>query len=291
MSVAELRIRKLTPVIGAELTGISLAESRDQSVLDAIYEALIEHHVIFLPDQPVSPTDHLALAQSFGEPQPPHPVYPHHPDCEHVMVLHHGPHNPPDTDGWHTDVTYQRTPPFASILWARKVPEVGGDTLWASLVSAYESLPEGIKSEIDEMHAVHDLGDFRNNYSVGETNGDKLAEAHQKFGSSIHKVVQVHPVSKRKYIYINESFTQHIVGLRATDSNKLLEFLYHHINQPEHQVRFHWSDNTIAMWDNRCTWHYATSDYLPQERIMHRITVVNDRRVAKQSSDHIQLTG
>ena len=274
-----IQIEPLTPAIGAEVFGVDLAAGMSEDVLDEIYSALIDHHVIFMKGQAITVGDHLKFAESFGDPEPPHPIYPHHPECKQVVVLHTGPHNPPDTDGWHTDVTFRKTPPFASILWAKQIPSIGGDTLWTSLISAYESLPQGIQSEIEELSAVHDMGDFRNDFAVGESDGERVTEAHQRFGSAIHPLVQTHPVSGKKFVFANEGFTQHIVGLKASDSSQLLNLLYHHINQPEHQVRFRWSQGAIAMWDNRCTWHYATADYLPNERIMHRITVMNDGRL------------
>ena len=160
-----MEIRPLTPAIGAELGGVDLATNLDETTLDAIYRALIEHQVIFFRDQQISPQQHLALARSLGEPQPPHPIYPQHADFENIVVLKNGPDNPPDTDGWHTDLTFRRNPPFASLLVARVVPDCGGDTLWASLCRAWETLPAGIQSELEEMQAVHDLGDFRNNYA------------------------------------------------------------------------------------------------------------------------------
>ncbi len=162
---------------------------------------------------------------------------------------------------------------------ARKVPEIGGDTLWLSLTAAYEGLPEGLKSELEEMRAVHDLGDLRNTFASGESDGNKVNEAHRVLGSAVHPVVQVHPVSGRKFLYVNEGFTQHLVGFGATESNRLLAYLYQHMQRPEYQVRFRWSKEAMAIWDNRCTCHYATADYLPQERVMHRITVVRDSRV------------
>lgn len=275
----KIQVRKLTPAIGAELSGIDLNKPLDKMILDEIYGNLIEHHVIFFRDQDISPENHLALARSFGEPQPPHPVYPHHDLFENIMILHNGPDNPPDTDGWHTDVTFNQNPPFASLLLARTVPDCGGDTLWLSLVRAWETLPAGLRSELENLTAVHDMGDFRNNFATAQSDGSELVEAHQRFGSAIHRVVQTHPVSGRKFLYINEGFTQHIVGMRASDSNKMLDFLYHHIDQPENQVRFHWTPGAMAIWDNRCTWHYATADYLPQQREMHRITIINDARV------------
>ena len=221
----------------------------------------------------------MSLAQSLGAPQLPNPLYPRHPESEKIMILRSGADNPPDTGGWHTDLTYKQNPPFASLLVAREIPECGGDTLWLSLASAWESLPRGIQSELEELNAVHDLGDFRNNFCAGEKNANKLINAHQEFGSAIHPVVKTHPVSGRKFLYINESFTQQIIGMRATESRRMLDFLFRHIELPENQVRYRWSTGAMAIWDNRCTWHYATADYLPHTREMHRITVVNDKRV------------
>ena len=280
--MAEDRIiaRKLTPAIGAELDGIDLGRPLSLPQLDQVYLSLIEHQVIFFRDQKISPEAHLALAKSLGEPQPRHPAYPHLDGFENIMVLKNGPDNPPDTDGWHTDLTFKDNPPFASLLVARTVPDCGGDTLWLSLSRAWETLSAGMQSELEQMSAVHDMGDFRNNFAVGEVDGSKLMDAHQQFGSAIHPVVKTHPVSGRKFLYINESFTQQIVGLRATDSNKLLGSLYHHMNQPENQVRFKWTAGAMAIWDNRCTWHYAAADYLPERREMHRITIINDTRVS-----------
>ena len=279
MSAKNFKIQKMTPAIGAKISGIDLMEMVSDDLLDAVYEALIEHQVIFFRNQPITPAGHKAFAESFGEPEPPHPVYPHLEGHENIVLLSNGPDNPPDTNGWHTDHTFRQEPPFASFLMARKVPEIGGDTLWLSLTAAYEGLPEGLKSELEEMRAVHDLGDFRNTFASGESGVNKVNEAHRVLGSAVHPVVQVHPVSGRKFLYVNEGFTQHLVGLGATESNRLLAYLYQHMQRPEYQVRFRWSKEAMAIWDNRCTCHYATADYLPQDRVMHRITVVRDSRV------------
>ena len=223
MDQAELRVRKLTPAIGAELSGIDLSVSLDQLALDQIYDALIEHQVIFFRDQSISPENHLVLASSFGDLQLPNPLYPRHSVSDNIMILRSGADMPPDTGGWHSDVTYRQDPPFACLLVAREVPECGGDTLWLSLARAWESLPSGMQSEISELKAVHDMGDFRNNFTIDETSADKLVAAHQDFGSAIHPIVKTHPVSGRQFIYVNESFTQQIVGMRATESNRLLD--------------------------------------------------------------------
>ena len=129
------------------------------------------------------------------------------------------------------------------------------------------------------MSAVYDLSDFRNTFARNQTDGVAITSAHKALGSAIHPVVQTHPVSGRQFLFVNEGFTQHPIGLKATDSNKLLDYLYHHISQPENQVRFQWTTHAMAIWDNRCTSHYATADYFPEQRIMHRITVVNDARI------------
>ncbi len=273
-----MKVQKLTPAIGAELRDIDLRELTDKAARVQIYEALIEHQVIFITGREISPAIHLSLAQSLGEPQLPNPLYPRHPDSEHIMILRSGAGNPPDTGGWHTDMTYRQNPPFACLLIAREVPDCGGDTLWLSLCSAWDSLSSGVQSEIEELQAVHDMGDFRNNFTLHETDAGRLNEAHQQFGSAIHPMVKTHPVSGRRFLYINESFTQQIVGMRATESRRLLDYLFRHIEQPENQVRFRWSAGTLAIWDNQCTSHYATADYLPQSREMHRITVLDDAR-------------
>jgi len=166
-----LKIRKLTPAIGAEMSGLDLSRPLNATSLSEIYDALIEYQVIFFRDQDISPESHLSLALSFGDLQPPNPLYPRHETSDNIMILRSGPDCPPDTGGWHTDVTYKQNPPFACLLVARKVPDCGGDTLWLSLSRAWETLPVGIQSELEELNAVHDLGDFRNNFASGENDG------------------------------------------------------------------------------------------------------------------------
>lgn len=278
MTTDTLQIKRLTPSIGAEISGVNLSASLNQSTLDVIYGALMDHLVIFFRDQEISAQNHLDFALSFGEPEPRHPVYPHVAGFENVVLLENDGANPPDTDGWHTDLTFRQDPPFASILWANKVPQCGGDTMWCNLYAAYEALPDDMKAYLDGMMAVHDMGDFRNNFSVDETSADRLIEAHKRFGSAIHPIVREHPVTGRKFLYVNDSFTVHVVGLRAAESGRLLDNLFAHMTQPEFQVRFQWRDHSMAMWDNRCTMHYAVADYMPDYRCMHRITVVRDQR-------------
>ena len=275
-----ISVDKITPSIGAEISGINLSDNLSNDNLNYIYELLIEHKVIFFYNQFISPKYHLNFAKSFGLIEPPHPIYPHVKNFPEIVLLDNNKNNPPDTDVWHTDVTFRSNPAFASILYSRVVPSCGGDTLWASLTSIYQALPDHIKNYLQDLKAIHDMGDFRNNFTVNEESGDanKLLKGYEKFGNAIHSVIKEHPISKKKLLYINPGFTNHIIGLNSSESKNLLNYLFNFMNKPEFQLRFKWKPNVIAMWDNRSTMHYAIGDYMPNHRLMHRITVTNDKR-------------
>ena len=276
----EYNLEQITPTIGAEISNIDLSQDLSEEKLDQIYQDLIDYKVIFFRNQEISPKNHIALAKSFGEIEPPHPVYPHVKDFPEIVLLENDANNPPDTDEWHTDVTFKSDPAFASILYSKIIPPSGGDTLWCSLSAIYEALPSDTKKYLETLRAVHDMGSFRNNFidDDNEKSAHNVNEGFQKFGNAIHPMVKVHPISKNKLLYINPGFTSQIVGMNMTDSNNLLTYLFNFMNKPEFQIRFKWSANTIAIWDNRCTMHYAIGDYMPHHRQMNRITVLNDKR-------------
>ncbi len=278
--MSNYQINKLTPNIGAEIIGKDIFDNLTKTVCDKIYETLIEHKVIFFRNQEITNKQHIRFAKSFGEIEPPHPVYPHVDHFPEIVLLENNENKPPDTDVWHTDVSFKPNPPFASILYSKIIPSSGGDTLWSCLSSIYDALPNDIRKYLETLKAVHDMGDFRNTFTKNEAIGraEKLNEGFKKFGSSIHPVIKTHPVTKKKFIYVNPGFTNHFVGLNATDSNNLLNYLFTFMNKPEFQIRFKWTENTIAMWDNRCTMHYAIGDYIPHHRKMHRVTILNDKR-------------
>ena len=184
----------------------------------------------------------------------------------------------PDTNDWHKDFTFKSNPPFASILHGVSVPKVGGDTLWASMSAAYESLPEGWKEDLEGLEAIHDMGTFRNDF-YREGGVDSVNSALKKVGSAVHKVVDTHPISGLKYLNVNQSFTRNIVNESQGSSDHILQFLFKHMAKPEFQVRFYWQNNSVAIWDNRITQHYAVNDYLPNIRHMQRVTIINDKRV------------
>lgn len=273
-----MRIERLTPALGAELD-IDLANITAEGA-QAVYDALMAHQVVFFRDQQMTPAQHIELAKYFGEIDVPHPVYQNHPELPAITVLENDANRPPDTNDWHKDLTFRESPPFMSILYAKTVPETGGDTLWANMALAYDNLSPHMQDMLGTLEAVHDIGCFRNDYLGNEQNIEAMNEGVRSNGAWVHLVIGTHPVTGAKYINVNRSFTQHIVGMLKAESDRLLEYIYLHIDQPEHQVRFRWHDNSVAMWDNRVTQHYALADYLPGYRCMNRVTVNSDLRVA-----------
>ena len=272
-----LKVIQLTPSIGATISEISLNKDLNSETIEQIYSALIKHQVIFFRGQDISPENHLKLAESLGEIDPGHPVYPHVEGYQSIVLLKNDVNNRPDTNDWHKDLTFKSNPPFASILHGVKVPKVGGDTLWASMSAAYDALPNGWKEQLEGLEAIHDMGTFRNDF-YKEGGIDSVNSALKKVGSAVHKIIETHPISGLQYLNVNQSFTRNIINESQGPSDHILQFLYQHISKPEFQVRFHWEDNSIAIWDNRITQHYAVCDYLPELRHMQRVTVINDKR-------------
>ena len=274
-----MKIEQVTPVIGAELSGIDL-NHLSSNELDDIYGALIEHKVIFFRDQNLTPEAHLAFAKSFGEPEAPHPIYPSIEGYENIVLLKSGAGSKPDTNDWHKDMTFKANPPFTSILHAIQVPDVGGDTMWSNTNAAYTALPLMWQNYLTDMEAIHDIGTFRNDlYFKGGI--EAVNDGLKNTGSAVHKIVDTHPVSGLKYLNVNQSFTRHIIGEIQGESDRILQYLYQHMAKPEFQVRLRWRNNTVAMWDNRITHHYAICDYLPKVRHMQRVTVLRDKREPK----------
>lgn len=280
-------VREITPAIGAVIEGVEFARPLTEGLCDGIYEALLKHLVVFVRRADPTPERHLEFAANFGVLDEPHPLYPHVDEHENIVLLENNREAPPDTNGWHTDLTFKAEQPFASILVARSVPESGGDTLWASLYAAYDRLPDGLKRDLSDLEAVHDLGDFRNTIGVGKggkTGEARLDESVGAFGHRIRPLIGEHPVIGRRFLNFNESFVSHIMGLTTNESNALRTYLANHMNRPEIQMRWHWADGDLAMWDNRVTMHYAVADYLPQYRCMNRVTVLRDRRAPENRS-------
>ena len=272
------KVEAITPVIGASISGISLNQDLKSDTVEKIYNALIKYQVIFFREQNLTPESHLQLAKRFGDIDPGHPVYPHVEGFQSIVLLKNDESSRPDTNDWHKDLTFKSNPPFASILHGVSVPKIGGDTLWASMSAVYDSLTDGWKEDLEGLEAIHDMGTFRNDfYKEGGINS--VNSALKKVGSAVHKVIEKHPISGKKYLNVNQSFTRNILNVSQGASDHILKFLFQLLARPEFQVRFHWQNNSVAIWDNRITQHYAVNDYLPNSRHMQRVTIINDKRV------------
>jgi taurine dioxygenase len=272
-----MEFERLTGTLGAEVLGADLTRPLTDTAAEELYDGLMTHQVLVFRAQALSPEAHLGLASTLGEVDGGHPVYPHVDGFQSIVELIADEDHPPDTDDWHKDLTFNVNPPFASILRAVTVPDRGGDTLWASMSAVYEGLSPGWQSDLEELHAVHDMGTFRNDY-FRQGGVSAINKALAEVGSAVHNVIETHPVTGLKYLNVNQSFTRHILNMNQGPSDEMLQYLFQQVRKPEVQVRLRWQKDTVAIWDNRVTQHYAVCDYLPQRRHMQRVTVINDKR-------------
>jgi taurine dioxygenase len=265
-------VDKLTPVIGAELSGVDLGRPISNRQLDELHRALAENLVIFFRDQQMTEEQHLSFGRLFGD-QHLHPAAPHAPGHPELMIIHADKDSPrANGEGWHSDVSCDPEPPMGSILYIRTCPPNGGDTLFASMYAAYEAFSERMKRYLDGLTAIHDGEDeYRGlyaNYGVADKPSYPRAE---------HPVIRTHPVTGRKALYVNRGFTRRIVGVPRDESDAVLNYLYEHAANPLFQCRFRWRPNSVAFWDNRCTQHQAMWDYWPHTRSGHRVTVKGEK--------------
>jgi taurine dioxygenase len=266
-----ITVDKLTPIIGAEIGGVDLARPSNRQ-MDEIHRALAESLVVFFHDQCLSEDQHLDLGRRFGELHV-HPAAPHAPGRPELMVIHADEHSPrANGEGWHSDVSCDPEPPMGSVLYIRRCPPQGGDTLFASMYAAYEALSERMKTYLAGLTAIHDGEDVYRGLYAGVADKPCYPRAE-------HPVVRTHPVTGRKALYVNRGFTRRILGVPLDESHAILEYLYQHAANPLFQCRFRWRENSIAFWDNRCTQHRAMWDYWPHTRSGHRVTIRGERPV------------
>ena len=272
-----LHIQALGPAIGALVTGIDLTQPVSDAQRDALLAGLIQHHVLFFENQPVTPVQQRDLARRFGELHI-HPVYPTHPDAVEIIVLDTDVNNLPDNDNWHTDVTFIETPPAGAILAAKLLPETGGDTLWTSGIAAFEALSAPFRTLLSGLRAEHDFKKSFQEYKYRKTEEEhqRWQEAVAKHPPLLHPVVRTHPVTGKQALFVNEGFTTRINELSELESEALLKLLFTHATRPEFSIRWRWHENDVAFWDNRVTQHFAVDDYRPNRRVMHRATILGD---------------
>ena len=272
MSYQTIEVRKLTPVIGAEIHGVDLARPLGNQQFQEIHDALMANLVIFFREQKLDMDQHADFGRKFGKlhihPASPSPIE-GHPEILVVKADENSKHVAGER--WHSDVSCDVEPPMASILHIHQVPpDGGGDTMFANMYRAYETLSEPIRRMLDSMTAMHE-GEhvYRGRYG--------LKDEGKVFPKAEQPIVRTHPVTGRQALYVNRGFTTRIVGLKKPESDAILELLYQHIETPEFCCRFKWQPNSIAFWDNRCVQHRALWDYFPQKRFGHRVTICGDK--------------
>jgi len=257
--------------VGAELRGIDLSRGLTDSARDAISQALADRGVVFFRDQSLTPEQHIELAQAFGAINV-NRFFSHADGYPEIALVVKEPHQTKNIGGgWHTDHSYDQVPAKGSLLFGRGPPPTGGDTLFASMYAAYESLSDGLKQTLAGLRAVHSSRHVFGVKREGmEGRFHNQTEATQ---DAVHPVVITHPDSGRKALYVNPGFTLRFEGWTDEESRPLLSYLYQHAVRPEFTYRFVWQPGSLAFWDNRATWHYAVNDYQGERRLMHRITV------------------
>ena len=271
-----MQLQQVAGALGAEISDIDLAGGLDASQAVEMRQLLNEHEVLFFRNQHIEPGAHRDLASVFG-PLQTHPAYGTVPGFPEVMILESTPERPSKIEVWHSDMTFRQHPPSVTVLRGVAVPAVGGDTLFASMTAAYDALSGGMKAYLEGLVAVHDFAQgFRE--SLAEPGGrERLGDALAANPPVRHPVVQTHPETGRKALFVNALFTTHIEGLPPLESQSLLQFLCEHAVLPEHTCRFRWQANSMVVWDNRSTQHKPVNDFLPHPRRLHRVVSEGDQ--------------
>ncbi|MGE0098015.1 MAG: TauD/TfdA dioxygenase family protein [Hydrogenophaga sp.] len=276
--------RLLSPTLGLELSGISLATDFSTEDTTALRGLLARHKVLVFRDQDITPAQHVAFARRFGELEV-HPIIKRHPDHPELVTFIHNDVNVGVENVYHSDTSFYPEPSMGSVLRCVECPEVGGDTIFVNMVAAYEALPDQVKEKLVGLNAMHDA-------SVVFSNRTPTPEGRAKLRQDIpaveHPVVRTHPETGEKILYVNEAFTTHFANFRQvnegvwnrdapTQARDLFAYLLRQARTPEFQVRIQWQKDTVVFWDNRAVQHYAIMDYYPHVRSMMRATVIGDR--------------
>ncbi|HZQ01585.1 MAG TPA: TauD/TfdA family dioxygenase [Reyranella sp.] len=268
--MSAIGISRVTPAIGAVISGVDLSRPLGNSEASALHDALMAHQVIFFRDQRMSVEQHKAFGRLFGDLLV-HPAakaeLEGHPE---IRVVHADEKTKVATgEVWHSDMSCEAEPPMGSVLYLHEGPESGGDTQFANMYVAYESLSEPMKRLCEGLTAMHS--------SAHVYSKDAYGRSDKRFPEAVHPVVRTHPVTGRKCLFVNRGFTTRIMELGKSESDALLDMLFRHAETPEFQCRFRWQKHSVAFWDNRCAMHRATFDYHPAVRHGHRVTIRGDR--------------
>jgi taurine dioxygenase len=272
-----IRVEPLSSALGAEVSGVDLAEPLEDGTIAEIRQAFLVHLVIFFRDQSLTPDQFLRFARTMGVPT----EYPFvagmegYPEITEVIKKEDERVNFGGI--WHSDTTYLECPPMGTLLYARQIPPLGGDTLFANMYMAYESLSAGMRRLLDDLRAVNsaDKG------TAAATRAERLRERPRDAGDTVtcaeHPIVRTHPETGRKALYVNPGHTLRISGFSDAESAPILDYLYQQQTRPEFSCRFRWRRDSLAFWDNRAAQHYPLNDYHGYRRALQRITLAGDR--------------
>ena len=279
-----MRVEQLTCSIGAEVMGVNLGDAaRDDGLFGELRMLLLKHKVLFLREQEISRAEHVAFARRFGELED-HPVAGSDPEHPGLVRIYKDLDSKPEhyENAYHCDATWRQAPPFGCVLRCIETPAVGGDTIWVNMGEAYRRLPEDVKRRIEGLRAKHSI-EHTFGAAMESEQRAKLAAA---YPAAEHPVVRTHPETGEKILFVN-AFTSHFVNYHtpanvrfgqdfAPGASDLLNYLVSQAAIPEYQVRWRWQKNSVAIWDNRCTQHYAVQDYWPAVRKMERAGIIGD---------------
>ncbi len=283
-SSSSFETRPLSAALGVEVRGADLAGPDAEAQWDELHRLFLAHHVLCIRDQKLEPESQLAFARRFGRPEI-HPIVEgtdEHPEV--VRVFKPAGESASFGVGWHTDNSFFAEPSLGSILYGVTIPPVGGDTLYANQELAWDALSPALQERLMGLHGVHSASRAYDPATTGTAKYEGKASIRYRWSDSIreevvHPVVRTHPETGRRSLYVNPMFTLRIAELHEGEGRALLGFLFEHCARPEFQARLRWEPGTVAVWDNRCVWHYAMDDYRDHDRLMMRVTIAGDRPV------------
>jgi taurine dioxygenase len=258
---------------GARLEGIDFARPLGEAEIEAIASALHEHQVLSLPATAMTPEQHLQIALRFGTPEEQQTdQFSRHESVPHITVIDS--EKGDRADSWHCDETFLEHPPVVNLLHGMQMPEAGGDTAFMSAACAYEALSDKFKTLVEGLTAIHDYGHlYELGWRAGLPLGPAVGNALQKGLIHEHPVVKTHPVTGRKWLSVNSTYTRHILGIEPLEAQSLLDFLLRHMQKPEFQFRHHWQEGDLLLWDQQAVQHYAVNDF-EGRRLVHRIATL-----------------
>ena len=271
-----IKIQKYSPNLGAIITGVDLSKEINEYQFKDIHKAFLDNQVLFFQNQnEILPEIHLKLGKLFGELHV-HPAAPSMPGYPEIFEIHaHKNSKVANGEFWHSDVSCDIEPPLGTMLQLHILPETGGDTMFSDMYSAYNELSDKYKSLLNGLVAIHESEHlYSGRYEDRGVNRENI-----KTPVANHPLIRTHPITGKKAIYVNRTFTTGIEGMNKNESSSILEFLFEHCEHVNFQIRYRWNKNDMAFWDNRCTMHRAIWDYWPNERKGRRVTIKGDKPV------------